>query len=156
MESGVSFELQGLDSLIAKLSEVTSDMRYRGGRSALRRAANLVRDEAIKSAERIDDPKTAKDISKNIAVRWNGGRYRRSGDLAFQIGVRRGRRAPGGDTFYWYFVEAGTERSKAQPFLRPALYENVDLVTNTFINEYTKSIDRAIRRAERQRSRQAR
>jgi HK97 gp10 family phage protein len=96
--------------------------------------------------------------------------FKTSGDLGFRIGVlggakqynnmhtrkggRRGSYAtggsylnPGGDTFYWRFLEFGTSRFAAKPFMRPALAQSISEATNTFITEYEKAIDRAIRRA---------
>lgn len=57
---------------------------------------------------------------------------------------------PGGDTFHWRFLEFGTERAAAKPFMRPAIGQAGQQAVNTFISEYQKSLDRAIRRAMRQ------
>jgi len=46
-------------------------------------------------------------------------------------------------------LEFGTEKMAAVPFMRPALANSISEVTNTFVTEYEKSIDRAIRRAAR-------
>lgn len=171
MTDRIEFKIEGVNSLVAKLESVSYEVGYKGGRFALRKAANLVRDDAKRRAERIDDPKTANSIAANIAVRWDGKRYRRTGDLKFRVGVlggeytyvdssvnrrygragQRYRRSgsksnPGGDTFYWPFVEFGTERSRAQPFMRPALSENVLQATDEFSTHLVKSIDRAIKR----------
>lgn len=161
----MSFEIQydGLDALNAKLKSVTEDVRKRGGRFALRKAAQLIRDEAKDYASFIDDPGTANRIADNIVVRWNGKIHRRSGDLGFRVGVLGGARDygaygeiktggnasnnPGGDTFYWRFVEFGTSHAPAHPFMRPALANNIRSATSIFINEYDKAIKRAIKRA---------
>ena len=58
----------------------------------------------------------------------------------------RGKGNPGGDTWYWRLVEFGTSKVGAKPFLRPALEQNVAAVTSTFVREYTKAIDRAVKR----------
>lgn len=185
MADGIEFKLTGIEQLVATLNDVTYETRRKGGRAALRKAAMVVRDAAAANAKRIDDPATAEDISKNIAVRWNGRQFRRTGDPAFRVGVLGGARAtltdaaraksarrrqrlgqkslgelgeiagagkgnPGGDTYYWRFIEFGTERSRAQPFMRPALENNIDAATNTFIAEYQKALDRAIKRAQKQ------
>lgn len=157
MADTVQFEIEGVDALNAKLAMVSDDVRRRGGRFALRKAANLVRDKAQENAQRIDDPETANSIADNIAIRWDGRRFKRTGDLAFRIGVLGGgvsrhanQRHPGGDTYYWRFHELGTEKMQATPFLRPAIAESVNAATNEFMTQYGKAIDRAIRRAQRQ------
>lgn len=159
MADGIQFSLTGLDSLLGKLESVKYETKRKGGRAALRKAAQVVRSAAEANAKRIDDPKTAAEISKNIAMRWNGRLFKRTGDLGFRVGVLGGARipkskpkgddpgGPGGDTRYWAFVEFGTEDAKAQPFMRPALEQSVDQVTSTFIGEFEKAIDRAIKRA---------
>ncbi|HBY7156708.1 TPA: hypothetical protein MI589_28430, partial [Klebsiella pneumoniae] len=54
---------------------------------------------------------------------------------------------PGGDTWYWRFLELGTEHAAAQPILRPAVNGVDTEVINVFAVELEKSIDRAVRRA---------
>jgi HK97 gp10 family phage protein len=51
-----------------------------------------------------------------------------------------------GDLFYWRFIEFGTSRQRARPFLRPALDENKDLVTDVMRARLEKGIDRQIRK----------
>lgn len=157
----ISFKLEGLGEMQAKFASVRYDLRRKGGRAALRKAAQLVRDDAIRRAQAIDDPQTAETIARNISERWNGRLFKNTGDLGFRVGVLGGARDesgkvpgkksvkenPGGDTFYWRFVEFGTERMRARPFLRPALATNVQKATDLFVSEYSKSIDRAIKKA---------
>ncbi|HGY3554363.1 HK97 gp10 family phage protein [Pseudomonas sp. DCB_CB] len=154
MADGVDFSILGLDSLLGKLSEVSVDVRRKGGRAALRKAAQVVVQKAKAGAERIDDKATGRSISDNIALRWNGRLFKRTGDLGFRIGVLHGAvLKDGGDlssnapTPHWRLIEFGTEKMPAAPFMRPALADSISEVTNTFVTEYEKAIDRAIRRA---------
>ncbi|WP_129932375.1 MULTISPECIES: HK97-gp10 family putative phage morphogenesis protein [unclassified Pseudomonas] len=154
MGDGVDFSILGLDSLLGKLSEVSVDVRRKGGRAALRKAAQVVVQKAKAGAERIDDKATGRSISDNIALRWNGRLFKRTGDLGFRIGVLHGAvLKDGGDlssnapTPHWRLIEFGTEKMPAAPFMRPALADSISEVTNTFVTEYEKAIDRAIRRA---------
>ena len=153
----VSIEMTGLDAVLAKLKEVEHDVRYKGGRYALRKAANVVRDTIIEGAKQLDDPSTQEEIAKNVAIRWSGKQFRTTGDLAFRVGLlggarqqeQKGKPAPGGHTFYWRFLEFGTEKMPARPFVRTALSENVAKATQTFVAEYSKALDRAIKRAKK-------
>jgi HK97 gp10 family phage protein len=159
MADTLEFSLIGLDSLLGKLDAVAQDVKYKGGRSALRKAAQVVRDAARANALAIDDPETAANISKNIVERWASKRFKQTGDLAFRVGVMGGAGGnksgaeqsglPGGDTRHWRYVEFGTEDTPANPFFRRALEENIDTATNAFLNAYEKAIDRAIKRATR-------
>jgi HK97 gp10 family phage protein len=159
MAETVEFSITGLDSLLGKLEAITYDVKRKGGRAALRKAAQVVRAAAAENAKRIDDPETAAAIHANVALRWSGRLFKRTGDLGFRVGVLGGARipkskkkgaepgGPGGDTRYWAFVEFGTSDTAARPFMRTALANNIDLATKTFVTEYEKAIDRAIKRA---------
>lgn len=164
MADGVEFDLIGLDELRGKLQELSSDMQFKGGRFALRKASNIIREAAKANASRVDDPATPESIAKNITVRWDGRRFKRSRDLGFRVGVLggakgfakasgevkgKGKANPGGDTFYWRFLEFGTEKMRAQPFLRRALTDNIQRASDEFVREYGKAADRAIKRAKK-------
>jgi len=43
---------------------LSNDLQYKGGRSALRKAANIIRNTAIENAAQIDDSSTAEEIGK--------------------------------------------------------------------------------------------
>lgn len=176
MTDNVQFSINGIEELLAKIKSVKEDVRYKSGRFALRKAANLVRDAARANARLIDDPLTPFEIPRNIAVRWSGKSFKQSGDLKFRVGilggarkyantksnVRKGRAGeqyqtggsiignqPGGDTYYWRFLEFGTSKMPARPFFQRALSENVNQATDEFVKQYGRGIDRAIKRAKR-------
>lgn len=150
----IEFSLTGIDSLVGKLESISYDMKRKGGRSALRKAAQLVAGKMKEGAQRIDDPETGRSIAENVAIRWNGKLFKASGDLGFRVGVLHGAVLKnGGDTSansptpHWRLIEFGTVNMRAQPFARKALADNISEATNTFITEYEKAIDRAIKRA---------
>jgi len=157
MADSVEFSITGLDSLLGKLESVSYDVKRKGGRAALRKAAQIIVDKAKQNAERIDDSETGRSIAENIAMRWNGRLFKRTGDLGFRIGVLTGSTrnllpgnpdtGKGGATPHAMLVELGTEKARAQPYLRPALEGQIGEVTSVFVNEYEKAIDRAIKRA---------
>lgn len=154
MADSIEFALEGIDGLVSKLEAISYDMKRKGGRSALRKAAQVVANKAKEGAERLDDPETGRSIAANIALRWNGRLFKVSGDLGFRVGVLHGAVLKnGGDlsanspTPHWRLLEFGTTKMAAQPFMRKALADNISEVTNTFITEYEKAIDRAIKRA---------
>ncbi|HBA8920200.1 TPA: HK97 gp10 family phage protein [Escherichia coli] len=174
MADGIEVNIEGLDALQQKLTALTREAQGKAARSALRKAANVIRDRARTNAARVDDPATRESIYLNVATRFNRKKYRQTGDPAFRVGVLGGARqyanskanvrkglagktyltagdkgAPGGDTWYWRFLEFGTERMAARPFMRPALQGADTEVINTFVNEFEKVVDRVIRRMSR-------
>lgn len=155
----VQFDIEGVDALVAKLDTISDDMKRRGGRFALRKAANMIRDAAKQNAQRVDDPESPENIAENIAVRFSTRTFKRTGDLMFRVGVMgtanpsnasKTTGLPGGSTQHWRWVEMGKEGVPARPFMRPALAENISAATNEFVTQYGKAVDRAIKRAARQ------
>lgn len=154
MADGVEYKLTGVDELLGKLESITDDMKRKGGRAALRKAANVIANRAKANARRLDDPETGRSIADNIAVRWNGREFKRNGNLGFRIGVMHGAvlkrhpdKAKNAPTPHWRLLEFGTENMRAQPIMRPAAENGAEEAMNTFVEEYGKSIDRAIARA---------
>lgn len=179
---GVDFAITGAEQLAARLKGITHDLKYKGGRFALRKSATVVKEAAQANAKSLDDPATANEIAANVAIRWSGKTFKRTGDLAFRVGILGGardpnppktaeysRRArarrgvstleslgeiagkgkgnPGGDTYYWRFLEFGTAKHpEGKPFLRKALSDNISQATDTFVREYGKKLDREIKR----------
>lgn len=159
----VAVRMTGVDELVKKLEALKYDMKKKGGRFALRKAAQVMRDQARRNAQALDDPASPEVIAKNIAEKWNGRINKRTGDLGFRVGVLGGARDysahgeittgknasgnPGGDTFYWRFLEFGTENASARPFMRPAMEQSVQAATDAFIRNYQAAIDRALRKA---------
>ncbi len=159
MANELTFNLDGVPELNAKLAEVGKDVKFKGGRFALRKAANLVRDNAKARAMTFDDSETGRQVADNIVVRWSGKHFKQTGDLMFRVGVKGGGSTgrngnpdtgEGGKTPHWHLLEFGTSKMPAQPFMRPALAESIGAVSNEFVSQYKKAIDRAIKRAARQ------
>lgn len=159
MVDPITANVEGLEPLLARMENLSFDLRKKGGRFAMRKAANLIRDKARENAKQLDDPKSAADISANVAVRFSPKDFKRNGNLVFRVGVlggAGGRKSaeqlsglPGQDTRHWRQQEFGNSRHPAQPFMRRALSENIQAATDEFINQYNKALDRAIKRGER-------
>lgn len=157
MADGTSFNIDGVDELKARLEGISYDARRKGGRYALRKAAQVIRDKAKINALLIDDPETGRTIASNIAERWDNKFFRATGNMKFKIGVLGGNiknaekgnpdSGVGGATPHAMLVELGTEHSAAQPYLRSAAEQSANQAVIVFITEYNKAIDRAIRRA---------
>lgn len=156
---GINYTMEGLPELLGKLDAVTQDIKYKGGRFALRRAAQVIRDQAKANAAKIDDPRSPEDIEANIVERWNGRLFKRTGRLGFRIGVAGGAGGnkpssafagnPGGDTRYWRQLEFGNSNHDAQPLMRDAAEKAGQQAVDTFIKEYGRALDRAIKKAKK-------
>tara|TARA_B100000929_G_scaffold288673_1_gene277643 strand:+ start:643 stop:1089 length:447 start_codon:yes stop_codon:yes gene_type:complete len=142
------------------MDNISFDLRYKGGRFGMRKAAEVIRQKAADNAKQLDDPTSSEDISENITLRFSNRRFKRTGDLMFRVGVKGGaggRRdseeysvLDGGDTRHWRQQEFGNSRHRAQPFMRRALSENIQAATDEFITQYNKALDRALKKQARE------
>lgn len=155
-----SFNLEGVDEALGKMKQVAELPRKNSTRFALRKAAAIVRENVVSRAERLDDPTTTESIAANVVVRYDGKHFRQSGDMKMSVGILGGSTSrfknqanPGGDTYYWRFLEFGTSKMQAQPFMRPGLDESIEPATDEFLLHFEKALTRAIRRANRARGR---
>jgi HK97 gp10 family phage protein len=152
-----SVKMTGVDELAKKLDGLKYDMAKKGGRFALRKAAQVIRNQARQNAQGVDDSETGRSIARNITEKWNGRLNKQTGDLGFRIGVNQGAVLPkkgetpdesaGGPTPHWRLLEFGTEKMAAHPFMVPAMEQSAQRATDVFIAEYVKAIDRALKRA---------
>lgn len=168
-----SVKMTGVEDLSKKLEGLKYDIQRKGGRFALRKAAQVIRDQARSNALNLDDPESSAVIAKNITERWASKFNSRTGDLMFRIGLLGGvfgklkgdetgvygskftkstRQkgavvgGPGGDTRHWGYLEFGTEKMAARPFMVPAMNQSAQAATDKFIAEYSKAIDRALKK----------
>lgn len=157
-------QLVGLDPILKKLYDLSPKLQKKALNAAMRKGMGIVRKAAVAKAKTFDDPATAQSIAKEIVVRSNAKKARRMGPGTFlvQVGVRGGAKAyvnnrknrnsgrvgesyeGAGNVFYWRFLEFGTSKMRAQPFMRPALADNTDAVINTVTSELDKAIDKII------------
>lgn len=154
MADGIRFDVSGLDGIRNKMAQVKNEVNYKGGRAALRRAANVLRDQAQSNARRVDDHETETAIWKNVAVRWNGRAFKRNGVLAFRLGVLGGAQAgraaekgasnPGGITWYWRMLEFGTSKMAAQPIFRPVPDQAGQKAVDVFARSFNQALDRVL------------
>ena len=141
--------VENLDEVIDKMSTFASRLQRRGVGQAARKAMNIVRDSARSKAKQLDDPATPESVIwKNIVTQQGSRRAARraNADLIMRVGVRGGAKDPKtGDpraTFHWRFLEFGTSKMAARPFMRPSLAENAQKVSDTFTAELRKAVDR--------------
>jgi HK97 gp10 family phage protein len=124
-------QVKGLDELKRKLADVPKAMRKRVLRNALAAGAREVRDVAKRNAPVLTLGTSLKapyrkpgTVKQAIRVRTSKA-DRRAGDVGVFVNVRpakagqRGAKNPN-DPFYWRFLEFGTKKMPARPFLQRA------------------------------------
>lgn len=144
-------KIEGMEEVKRRFDKAKSQtIIKRITRKSARQGMNLVRDAARSNAKAIDDPETQEKIWKNIATQ--GGRSRNPNEIVMRVGVRGGasfsnRNVPklsGGDTRHWRFLEFPTANHTPVPFMRPALANNIQQVTNKFSEVFNTEIKKEL------------
>lgn len=147
----VEFNIEGLDEVQGKLKRLGNPrLMKNAARRSARKAMAIVRDSARNAAKGIDDPQTSEKIWKNIAIA--AGKTRNQNEVVMRVGVRGGAsfsnpnppNTSGGDTRHWRWLEFGSVHNPPTPFMRPALQNNIQAVTNSFAENFNKEIDKEL------------
>lgn len=159
--------IEGLDGVINRMRQLSNPRKQKNAATrAARKAMAVVRKEAVANAKRLDDKETGERIWKNIAIKPS---KTKNGFVLMRVGVRGGARSyaatrenvrsgrvgqqyatagsssnPGGDTFHFRFLEFGTSKVPATPFLRPALNNNMEAVQSSFVDDFSAQLDKEI------------
>lgn len=147
----VEVKIEGLDQVQEKLKRLGNPrLMKNAARRSMRRAMAIVRDAARSGAKNIDDPQTSEKIWKNIAIA--AGKTRNPNEVVMRVGVRGGAsfsnpnppNTSGGDTRHWRWIEFGSVHNPPTPFMRPALQNNIQAVTNSFAENFNREIDKEL------------
>lgn len=150
-------EVKGLKQTVAALRRLPTELSGKNGgpvRSSLFQSAKLMRDEAKQKA-----PVDSGNLKQNIIlVRDRNPRAKGQSEI-YYVTVRKGKRLRIGRTsfnrqsgrlagaYYAHFVEFGTEKQTAQPFMRPAFEAQKREAVKVFGDTLRKRVDAAARKA---------
>lgn len=156
MADEVLVKLEGIDELKRILQALPARIRGKAIRAALRKAATVIRDDAKARApvlQAMVPYRTPGTVKKRISIRASKF-ARQAGDEGVFVGVKplRGRadtrrygkasaRNPH-DPFYWRFLEFGTRKMGARPFLDPAAKEKGEDAIRIFMREAVPAIEK--------------
>ena len=128
----VASDIKGLKDLAKNSDKLKKNFASTTLRTALRNAAAPVRRKA-----RANVPVDEGDLKRAIAI---NAKVDRSGEGYADVGFRPDQ------AFYGGFVELGTSKQQAQPYLRPALDESEGEIRGAFIGALNKTIEKALGR----------
>ena len=173
MAEEVFVKVEGVDELIRVLKAMPEKIRKKAVADQLKKAANLIRDDAKQRAPvlqgQIPKNRTRGLVKRKISTRPS--KYaRKDGDVGYFVGVRpapgakfktkkalgfkykiqkrasqRGANSPL-DPFYWRFLEFGTAKMPARPFLQSAAKAKGSDAIRMFIRESVAAINRLDRK----------
>lgn len=153
--------IEGLEDVLAAMAALPDSITKNAAPFAMRKGANVIAKEAASRA-----PVRTGNLKKLIAVRK---RKRKPADvaIAYSVGVLGGAASTYGDTkgnrkkqrvgkmlqeqnaYYWRFLEFGTEKMKAKPFLRPAFdsagEDAIDAIAEGFRTGLTRAVTKALK-----------
>lgn len=157
--------IRGLDATIKALQALPVELGSKGGgpvRGALFAASREIRDDAKSRAPVGKSTPNPGNLRAQVFVKRDPNPKAIGATEHYIISVRSGRRGlfsarVGGatraltrqDAFYWWYVEFGTSKQPAQPFLRPAFEANKRRAVLVFGRELRKSVSKATARARR-------
>lgn len=122
----MSNEIKGLEGLIKTLNALPDKLEKKVIRAAVRKGANVVRDKARQLVR-----KDTHNLEKSI----NTYGIKIAGKIAFRVSLKQRKTKKSKDPYYGYYLELGTSKMAASPFMRPALDESEGEVLDTVINE---------------------
>lgn len=163
MADGVVVKLEGVEELKRAMAAAAGTIRKRAVRGALRQAGKVIQKAAriavpvLTTPARYRKPGTVK---KAISVRTSKT-ARRTGNEGVFINVRpigssaarvkkfgkESAKNPN-DPFYWRFLEFGTKKMAARPFLRPAAESKGPEAISTFMKSVVPQIEKLNRRVK--------
>lgn len=135
MADWITYKLKGADKLSRVFKTLPQELQRQIVLPAAKEAMQIVLQDAKRRADAIDDPTTFPDISKNMALIEDTKFFDETGSTKISVGVRKTKRGfRGGNTYFWWYVELGTSRIRARPFMRNALGENKQAVFQEFLS----------------------
>ncbi|MGY6085113.1 HK97-gp10 family putative phage morphogenesis protein [Stenotrophomonas sp. SM006] len=158
-------KIDGLDGLLRSLREAPKAIQGRAVQTGMRKGGNVIRDDARRRA-----PKESGFMASQIVTRRANSRSRQragvgQGGEYFTVGVKTGRRRKYANTkrnrrrgrvgkvyeeagwaYYWRFVEFGTKKMRASPFLTPAGEAKGPEAAQVIINETWAALDKQLKK----------
>lgn len=149
MADDIEVRVTGLDELKARLAELPDKLRRRALRNALAAGARLIRDAAKAAVPVLATPTQRRNsgtVRNAITVRTSK-EAKRAGDVGVYVNVKpakgqqRGAKSPT-DPFYWRFLEFGTSKMPARPYLRPAAEAKAQAALDAFSAKLGPQLDK--------------
>lgn len=140
--AGSGLEITGIE----EFRKMTSDLAPRQARNLARSTVQGVASEVAKQMRK-KAPRDNGTLRKAIKAK----RRKMRGDVAISdVRIEHGSQAKN-NAWYWHFVEFGTQKQTAQPFIKPTVTEIEPQLPEIFTREFGKRLERALaREAKRQ------
>lgn len=132
---GIEVDQRSLDDIIKTLEKLY-DLTQKQVNVAARLGARFVQKKAKEKAPVSEDGSHGKPkgfLKKNIKIKAEKSKTK--GKKVYKVGV-------GGDAWYGVFPEYGTKKTRAQPYLRPALDNHREEITRIILESIARGVDK--------------
>lgn len=163
-----NFEIRitGAKDLLDRMSQLPDKLQKKGAVRASRKAMRIALNAARAAARELDDRESVEQIWRNVALQNSPRQGRQVGGVVMRLGVLGGARKygdtrenrrkqrvgrtyrtggsknnPGGDTWYWRFLELGRKGVAKQEFLVPAVMGNAQTIEGTLAQQLEREIE---------------
>lgn len=152
MADGIDVQLTGFRELAAALKQLGPRVAKNTLRRAVSSGAVLVRNDARQKA-----PVDTGEMRKDIQVKREKDQQNGTLSAKYSVFVRTGKKSRlsgasrnvNKDSFYWKFVEFGTSKMGAQPFMRPAFETKKEEALKLIGEKLDEGIQKAARELAR-------
>ena len=158
----MTVNITGLKELQQALNQLPLEIQKRPLRSAVSAGAKVILDEAIRRA-----PQGETGNLRKALYRYRSRSQSGKGQETFLVGVRKGKKeyvdsaknrrfgrvgkkyTVEGEAFYWRFIEFGTSKMPARPFLRPAFESKKNQAVETIKNRLAVAIENTAKKMKK-------
>lgn len=136
MSDWITYKLTGADELSRIFKTLPQELQRQVVVPAAKDAMDIVLSAAKDNAAKLDRPETPNYIPRNLDMIEDRKYFEETGSTKISVGVRKRKRGQGGGNTYYaaLFLELGTSRSRAFPFMRNALAQNRQQVFQEFLS----------------------
>lgn len=157
--------IQGLEGLLRSLRQAPRAIQGRAVQTGMRKGGNIIRDDARRRAPRESGFMVSQIVTRRADARSRQRAGVGAGGEYFTIGVKTGRRRKFANTkrnrrkgragkayeetgwaYYWRFVEFGTKKMRASPFLTPAGEAKGPEAAQVVIDETWAALDKQLKK----------
>lgn len=139
-------KIEGLDEIVRNMREIAKDLKGDPLRASLRKGIAPIVEQARANAPRGETGTLQKAINSRPMPMDDIPQGFSDGQEVFVASSRIKKPDAPGNAWYWHFVEFGTEKMSARPFLAPAFDSKRQAAMDAFIEEMRKQLEKNAKR----------
>lgn len=138
--------LDGLDEIVKNMREIAKDLKGDPLRASLRNGIKPIVEQAKANAPRGETGTLQEAINSKAMPMNEIPQGFSDGQEVFVASSRNKKKDAPNNAWYWHFVEFGTSKMSAKPFLAPAFDSKRQAAMDAFVDEMRKQLERNAKR----------